>query len=148
MKEGSRHLLNRAGRAIEASETLLENGYPEFATGRAYYAMFYIAEALLNEKELRFSKHGGVHGAFGEHYVKTGLFDGKYHRWLLDAFDRRIEGGLRRRGRCFRSRCRRADSPGKGIPSRNRALFVQGIVINLEVSREGNTLSPKVCAWD
>ncbi len=92
MKEGSRHLLNRAGRAIEASETLLENGYPEFATGRAYYAMFYIAEALLNEKELRFSKHGGVHGAFGEHYVKTGLFDGKYHRWLLDAFDRRIEG--------------------------------------------------------
>lgn len=92
MKEGSRHLLNKAGRAIEASETLLENGYPEFATGRAYYAMFYIAEALLNEKELRFSKHGGVHGAFGEHYVKTGLFDGKYHRWLLDAFDRRIEG--------------------------------------------------------
>ncbi len=39
-----------------------------------------------------YSKHGGVHGAFGEHYVKTGLFDQKYHRWLLDAFDQRIEG--------------------------------------------------------
>jgi uncharacterized protein (UPF0332 family) len=24
--------------------------------------------------------------------VKTGLFDVKYHRWLLDAFDQRIEG--------------------------------------------------------
>ena len=92
MKEGSKRLLNKAGRAIEAAETLLEHGYPEFATGRAYYAMFYITEALLNEKELRFSKHGGVHGAFGEHYVKTGLFDARYHRWLLDAFDRRIEG--------------------------------------------------------
>ena len=92
MKEGSRRLLDKAGRAIEAAETLLEKGYPEFATGRAYYAMFYIAEALLNEKELRFSKHGGVHGAFGENFVKTGLFDAKYHRWLLDAFDRRIEG--------------------------------------------------------
>lgn len=54
--------------------------------------MFYIAEALLEEKELRFSKHGGVHGAFGEHYVKTGLFDPKFHRWLLNAFDQRIEG--------------------------------------------------------
>ncbi len=54
--------------------------------------MFYIAEALLNEKDLRFSKHGGVHSAFGEQYIKTGLFDQKYHRWLLDAFARRIEG--------------------------------------------------------
>jgi uncharacterized protein (UPF0332 family) len=54
--------------------------------------MFYIAEALLEEKELRYSKHGGVHGAFGENYVKTGLFDPKYHRWLLNAFDQRIEG--------------------------------------------------------
>ena len=34
----------------------------------------------------------GNQGAFGEHYVKTGLFDARYHRWLLDAFDRRIEG--------------------------------------------------------
>ncbi len=92
MKESSRRLLDKALRAIEAAETLLEHGYPEFATGRAYYAMFYTTEALLNEKELHFSKHGGVHGAFGEHYIKTGLFDARYHRWLLDAFDRRIEG--------------------------------------------------------
>ena len=41
---------------------------------------------------MRFSKHGGVHGAFGEHFVKTGLFDAKFNRWLLDAFDQRIEG--------------------------------------------------------
>lgn len=54
--------------------------------------MFYTAEALLEDKLLRFSKHGGVHGAFGEHYVKTGIFDQKYHRWLLNAFDQRIEG--------------------------------------------------------
>jgi uncharacterized protein (UPF0332 family) len=54
--------------------------------------MFYTTEASLNEKDLHFSKHGGVHEAFGEHYVKTGLFDARYHRWLLDTFDRRIEG--------------------------------------------------------
>jgi uncharacterized protein (UPF0332 family) len=92
MKDSSRQLLEKSQRAIDAAQTLLENNFPEFATGRAYYAMFYVAEALLNEKDLHFSKHGGVHGAFGEHYVKSGLFDPKYHRWLLDAFDQRIEG--------------------------------------------------------
>jgi uncharacterized protein (UPF0332 family) len=52
--------------------------------------MFYVAEALLNERGLRFRKHGGVHGAFGEHFVKPGLLDARYHRWLLAAFSKRI----------------------------------------------------------
>ena len=92
MKDNTQQLLEKASRAIEAASTLLNNGLSEFSTGRAYYAMFYTTEALLNEKGLRFSKHGGVHSAFGEHFIKTGLFDEKFHRWLLDAFDRRIEG--------------------------------------------------------
>ena len=92
MKDSSKSLLDKASRAIKAAETLLKKGLGEFSTGRAYYAMFYTAEALLNEKGMRFSKHGGVHGAFGEHFVKTGLFDAKFNRWLLDAFDQRIEG--------------------------------------------------------
>ena len=91
MKDSSKQLLEKASRAIEAANTLLDNRSSEFSTGRAYYAMFYTAEALLNEKGLRFRKHGGVHSAFGEHFIKTGIFDAKFHRWLLDAFDRRIE---------------------------------------------------------
>lgn len=91
MKDSSKQLLQKASRAIQAAKTLLDNGLSEFSTGRAYYAMFYTAEALLNEKGLLFKKHGGVHSAFGEHYIKTGIFDAKFHRWLLDAFDRRIE---------------------------------------------------------
>ncbi|MBC8506250.1 MAG: HEPN domain-containing protein [Chloroflexi bacterium] len=92
MKDSSHQLLEKAARAIDAAEMLLQNDHIEFAVGRVYYAMFYAAEALLNEKDLQFSKHGGVHGAFGKHFVKTGLFDPKYHRWLLNAFDRRIVG--------------------------------------------------------
>ncbi|MEW5868752.1 MAG: HEPN domain-containing protein [Chloroflexota bacterium] len=92
MKDSTYQLLEKSQRAIQAAQTLHEHGQEEFAPGRAYYAMFYAAEALLNERDLRFSKHGGVHGAFGEHFVKNGLLDSKYHRWLLDAFDRRIVG--------------------------------------------------------
>jgi len=39
---------------------------------------------------LRFKKHGGVHAAFGEHFSKTKLLDPKYHRWLLEAFNKRV----------------------------------------------------------
>ena len=90
MKNESSLLLLRAGEAIESAELLLKEGYLADSISRAYYAMFYIAESLLNEKDLSFSKHGNVHGAFGEHYVKTGIFDKKYHKWLLEAFSRRI----------------------------------------------------------
>jgi len=76
--------------AIESAELLLEQGYLADSISRAYYAMFHIAEALLNEKDLSFSKHGNVHGAFGEHFIKAGILDKKYHKWLLEAFSRRI----------------------------------------------------------
>ena len=92
MNDESQALLAKAERAIRAANTLLRAGDPDFAVGRAYYGMFYVAEALLVEKELRFHKHGGVHAAFGEHIVKTGMLDEKFHRWLLDAFDQRIVG--------------------------------------------------------
>ena len=92
MKEESRKRLEKASRAVRAAESLLAAGDAEFAAGRAYYAMFYVAEALLNEKGLRFRKHGGVQAAFGKHFAKTGELDPKFHRWLLDAFDERIQG--------------------------------------------------------
>ena len=91
MKEGTEALLNKAGRAIEAARVLLESTGPEFAAGRAYYAMFYVAEALLHERGKRFSKHSAVHAAFGEAFAKPALLDPKYHRWLLDAFDLRLQ---------------------------------------------------------
>jgi uncharacterized protein (UPF0332 family) len=92
MKEETEKLLNKAARAIQAAEILLREGEVDFAAGRAYYAMFYVAEALLNEKGLRFRKHSGVHAAFGEQFAKSRLLDPKFHRWLLDAFDKRIQG--------------------------------------------------------
>lgn len=38
-----------------------------------------------------FRKHGGVHAAFGEHLVKTGEIDARFHRYLLDAFESGLE---------------------------------------------------------
>jgi uncharacterized protein (UPF0332 family) len=90
MNEATAKLLDKADRAIAAATSALRDGHIEAGAGRAYYAMFYVAEALLNERGLRFRKHGGVQSAFGEHFAKTGLLDPKYHRWLLTAFNKRI----------------------------------------------------------
>ena len=92
MKAQTLGFLNKAERAIAATESLLRDGLPEFACGRAYYSMFYVAEALLVEEGLRFRKHSGVHAAFGERFAATAEMDPKFHRWLLDAFDARLAG--------------------------------------------------------
>jgi uncharacterized protein (UPF0332 family) len=84
-------LLEKARRAIHAAETLLQHDDVDFAAGRAFYAMFYTALALLSRKGLRPRKHGGVHALFAQEYIKTGLMDAKFHRFLLDAFDRRLQ---------------------------------------------------------
>jgi uncharacterized protein (UPF0332 family) len=64
----------------------------EIAAGRAYSAMFYVAEALLEAKGLEFGQHGQVIGAYGLHFAKTKELDPKFHRWLADAFDVRVTG--------------------------------------------------------
>lgn len=92
MKETTRQLFARAVDAIEAADILLTNEKTDFAAGRAYYAMFYTAEALLNEKGFQFGKHGNVIAAYGQHFAKTNELDPKYHRWLITAFDQRQVG--------------------------------------------------------
>lgn len=92
MRLATRALLDKADRAIQAAAQLLKSGDTEFSAGRAYYAMFYVAEALLNEEGLRFKKHGGVHAAFGQHFAKTRRLHPRFHRWLLQAFSKRITG--------------------------------------------------------
>jgi uncharacterized protein (UPF0332 family) len=92
MNDYTRKLLDKAIDAIESAELLLEHGKTDVAAGRAYYALFYVAEALLNEKGLQFGKHGDVIGAYGKHFSKTKILDPKFHRWLIEGFDTRMIG--------------------------------------------------------
>ena len=92
LKDTTARLLDKSEQSVAAADHLLRDGYADFAAARAYYAMFYAAEALLSEAGHRFRKHAGIHAAFGTHFAKTGLLDPKYHSWLLDAFDKRIIG--------------------------------------------------------
>lgn len=91
MKPESAKLLEKASRAIRTAEMSRQSDN-DSAASRAYYAMFYCAKALLFEKESKdFSKHATVHGAYGKEFAKTGALDSKYHRWLIQAFDKRLK---------------------------------------------------------
>jgi uncharacterized protein (UPF0332 family) len=92
MKQSTQQLVLNAEETLNAAEVLLKEEYLRDAVNRAYYAVFYIAESLLNEKDLRFKKHGTVHGSFAQHFVKTGILDAKYHKLLVTAFGRRMLG--------------------------------------------------------
>lgn len=86
MKPESAELLEQAGDNIRAADMLIAAQFFEIAVSRSYYAMFYVAEALLWEEGKRFSSHQAVRSAYGQFFAKTAKLDPKFHRYLLEGF--------------------------------------------------------------
>ena len=85
-------IICKAERSLDAALTLFRENNFDFAVSRAYYSMFYMAEAVLLTKKLSFSKHAGVIAGFNQHFIKTGVFDYKYYEMLRYAFEQRSIG--------------------------------------------------------
>lgn len=85
-------LIQKARRYLKSADMLLKDDDYESSVSRAYYAMFYSAEAALLIKGLHFSSHKGVMAGFGEHFVKTGVFPKEMSRSLNRAFEKRQVG--------------------------------------------------------
>lgn len=83
---------------LEASRILLENDFYTSAINRAYYAVFYAANALLVTKGVTQGKHSGVVSAFRQHFIKTGLiapaYSKIYGRLMEDRHDSDYELGV------------------------------------------------------
>jgi uncharacterized protein (UPF0332 family) len=85
-------LLLEARRSLDAAKDLRRLGYAGFSASRAYYAMFYVAEAFLLGKGLAFSKHSGVHGGFGKHFIKTEIVPAEFLKYLRQGMEVRHAG--------------------------------------------------------
>ena len=85
-------LMEKAKRSLSASEILMESDNYDFAISRAYYAMFYCAEAMLLSKDMRFSKHSAVISFFGREFIKSGLLSEELYGHLLKGFRERQIG--------------------------------------------------------
>jgi uncharacterized protein (UPF0332 family) len=84
-------LLQKSRESVKAAQLLAREELYDIAVSRAYYAMFYIAEAFLIGDNLSFSKHSAVISKFGEVFARTERLPVKFHRYLIQAEQSRIK---------------------------------------------------------
>ena len=85
-------LLRKARQSLEAARLLADQGFPEFAVSRAYYAMFYVAEAFLLGEGISYSRHSAVIAGFGQTFARTGRVPAEFHRYLIEGQSSRNVG--------------------------------------------------------
>ena len=76
---------------MAAAKRMHADGDFDFAVSRAYYAMFYLTQALLFSLPARpaFVRHSGVVAAFHREFVRTGKFGPEHHAALQHAMEDR-----------------------------------------------------------
>lgn len=62
-------------KASGAAKALLDQGFPEDATSRAYYAVMHAAKAALLSHDAVAESHASVRRLFGRVLVKTGILE-------------------------------------------------------------------------
>jgi uncharacterized protein (UPF0332 family) len=92
MTEEQLELLLKARQSLSAAKVLLDNRFSDFVASRAYYTMFYIAEAFLAGEGMSFSRHSAVISAFGREFANTSRVPVEFHRFLITAQQLRNAG--------------------------------------------------------
>jgi len=70
--------IDQAHQMLMVAAHNLDAGFDTSAINRAYYAVFYAANATLSTQGLSRSKHSGVISAFRERFIKPGLIETEY----------------------------------------------------------------------
>ncbi len=83
---------DKAEKFLCTAENALSSGDYDSCVSRCYYAMFFMAEAVLLTKKLTASSHKGVITLFGAHFVKTNIFGRRLGKAINDAYDKRLVG--------------------------------------------------------
>jgi uncharacterized protein (UPF0332 family) len=117
--------MERAHQTLEVAAHNLNDDFYAAAVNRAYYAVFYAANAMLSTQGLARSRHSGVISVFREQFVKTGLIETEYSRIFGRVMDDRHLGDYEIMSTIS------ADRAHRDLESAQR--FVQRIATYLEV---------------
>lgn len=79
----------RAERYLKTADMLIEDGDYESSVSRSYYAMFFVARALLRQVGSEPQTHSGIRNPFGLHFVKEGPLSERFAGMLNDAEEMR-----------------------------------------------------------
>lgn len=93
--ENKKNLVSRylevAHERLRTAEAALKIDSYRDSISRSYYAFLDVATACLVTKDLVPQSHAGAIMLFGLHFVKTGIIDSKYGRWLNKIERARLE---------------------------------------------------------
>ena len=84
--------MENAQESLSVAQLNFDNDFYAAAINRAYYAIFYAANALLATRKLARSKHSGVLAAFRQHFIKPGLLSSELSEIYGQVLDDRHEG--------------------------------------------------------
>lgn len=85
-------MMEKGNRAFSAAKDHFEKKDYDFASSKAYYAVFHFMQAALLTKNLSFSKHSAVISAFNKHFIKAGVFDKEFSTYIERLFKHRQIG--------------------------------------------------------
>ena len=74
LREQLKAMIEKSKRSLRAAEEHHARGDADFASSKAYYAVFHLMQAALLTIGKTYSKHAGVISGFSEHFVKIGVF--------------------------------------------------------------------------
>jgi uncharacterized protein (UPF0332 family) len=89
MNEEIRAHLQKARDALADGQVLLNGGRYSATVGRAYYAMYHSASAMLLGNGVKIASHAGVKSKFGELFAKTRRVDRRFGNYLKEALSLR-----------------------------------------------------------
>ena len=84
-------LISKSHESLEVTRQLFATNHFGICASRAYYSMFYAAQAVLLHIDLQFKKHSAVIATFNKKFVKTGVFSPAMFKSLEKGYDLRIE---------------------------------------------------------
>ena len=91
LKEVALYIEN-ADESLSVAQLNLDNDFYAAAINRAYYAIFYAANALLATQKLARSKHSGVLAVFRQYFIKTELLSPELSEIYGQVMEDRHEG--------------------------------------------------------
>jgi uncharacterized protein (UPF0332 family) len=94
--KGASQYMDYARRALRTAQLAFDDGDWVGAINRAYYAVFYAANAVLELDGLERSKHSAVLSLFRQRYIKTRVIEAEFSDIYGKAFEARNEGDYER----------------------------------------------------
>ena len=91
-KEVFKGYLDASKDKLDSAEILFKHKKYDDSISRAYYAVFHCAQALLLSLGVKAESHSGVRQLFGLHFIKKGIFNKKFGRYLKNLKDERENG--------------------------------------------------------